>query len=232
MTRRPSGFRSILLVSVCTLLAVALTGLWWRSGATVDTLAWTTGRPDPAIAATELPARWRMLGGLKYDAAARTFSISSEGGQLILQRQLHLRRAGHTVSLFGDVTVQDMPMPIAPYPFADEPGVLCRYSRSLPFAPVPMRFAGFDATEIEAATMFQSGLPGQDWDWRGWSIAMPHWGPIALLLLPGVWLLVDHFLRRRRVQAGLCNTCGYDLRASPGRCPECGTPAALDTSPQ
>jgi hypothetical protein len=55
-------------------------------------------------------------------------------------------------------------------------------------------------------------------------VSIPCWSAVTVLLLfPAVrvtWVVV----RRKRRRAGACLTCGYDLRASAGRCPECGTP--------
>jgi hypothetical protein len=57
-------------------------------------------------------------------------------------------------------------------------------------------------------------------------VTFPLW-PLALGLatggLPSILLLRRRLLRPK---AGLCRACGYDLRATPGRCPECGTIAA------
>ena len=56
-------------------------------------------------------------------------------------------------------------------------------------------------------------------------VAVPHWLPALLSsLAPARWL-VRRLLRRRPGRAGLCPSCGYDLRATPERCPECGVTA-------
>jgi hypothetical protein len=56
-------------------------------------------------------------------------------------------------------------------------------------------------------------------------VAVANWLLVLLFAAGGApvgirWL--KRLLTRRRFAAGLCRKCGYDLRASPQRCPECG----------
>ena len=53
-------------------------------------------------------------------------------------------------------------------------------------------------------------------------VTVPHWFLcLAFAALPAS-RLVSALRCRRLARAGLCVRCGYDVRASPGRCPECG----------
>jgi hypothetical protein len=54
------------------------------------------------------------------------------------------------------------------------------------------------------------------------AVQIPYWiVVIGLAIIPvrQLWLVVG---KRSKANNGLCSSCGYDLRATPDRCPECG----------
>ena len=61
-----------------------------------------------------------------------------------------------------------------------------------------------------------------------YEVGFPHWFVVLLTVL---WPMTAFRGKRqlsRRHKLGLCLACGYDLRASSDRCPECGTPIPAD----
>jgi hypothetical protein len=62
------------------------------------------------------------------------------------------------------------------------------------------------------------------------AVVVADWFTALLLgLTPTAWMLATarRYRQRRRRITGHCPSCGYDLRATPDRCPECGAvPAA------
>jgi hypothetical protein len=56
--------------------------------------------------------------------------------------------------------------------------------------------------------------------------AIPLWPLLLASLVPAARWLWQNRQSERWLRAGRCAGCGYDLRATPGRCPECGKSAA------
>jgi hypothetical protein len=64
----------------------------------------------------------------------------------------------------------------------------------------------------EQGDRFGDGVPGR-------------WWAISLILAIAISLVAERILFRRTKSSekeGLCTKCGYDLLATPDRCPECG----------
>jgi len=61
-------------------------------------------------------------------------------------------------------------------------------------------------------------------------LTLPHWLIVTASALPVTAGAGRRAARRRRTDRGLCLSRGYDLRATPGRCPECGTGTSTSTA--
>jgi hypothetical protein len=85
---------------------------------------------------------------------------------------------------------------------------------------------GFGASSEDALNLGLRGVaPGEKLgpDYHVWQLYVPSWLPAASFSLLPIWWLVGGSKRQRRVLENHCEKCGYDLRATPDRCPECGT---------
>jgi hypothetical protein len=117
----------------------------------------------------------------------------------------------------------------------------CRFPK--PKSPLDLRYGfGGDPT-AERAVVQEGDYPPAAWFgcWSGYAIDRstdaewrlgrmgevwcPHWVFVVLFGVLPVREGWKHLVRSRRVRKHLCPACGYDLRASRDRCPECGAAA-------
>jgi hypothetical protein len=142
--------------------------------------------------------------------------------------------------------------PFRSYQLELRPDVLYAHASALPFPATRARIAWDDRTkqvilwsdELAAIATSEvsasaAGFATDGWNrpvpgprtgvWRGTFVIVPYWMPAALFATaPAPWGIA-YRRHRRRQRAGHCPTCGYDLRATPDRCPECGFMPELRT---
>jgi hypothetical protein len=184
-----------LLTALSLLVCVAVVVLWVRSYWAGDYVRWQ--------AAT--------AGGMQGE---RSVAVASVGGRI------HLRDVRvHLPAFTADELAE----------FAQHAG-----SGTLPVGfqwgfgvgwQVPAGVLGFHLERTDERLRYRFAGGRQEGRRRELNLTVPHWLIVALLGAMPAWRAVTS--RRRRVAAerlrlGQCRRCGYDLRATPDRCPECG----------
>ncbi len=82
-------------------------------------------------------------------------------------------------------------------------------------------FFGFRDFETQWKPKYKSS--GRTGVGGAWYVVVPLWMPALLFAVAWSYKFLFPSLRcRRRAKLGLCLCCGYDLRGSINRCPECG----------
>jgi hypothetical protein len=113
----------------------------------------------------------------------------------------------------GGDTIPHVPLPH---------GVRLAYAPTLQLAAArPSNFFGFDSAVIAEKTTTSSGTVLQSFSIRVYSV--PYWAVFAMILFLNCPIILLWRRTRIRIAAGCCQKCGYDLRATPDLCPECGT---------
>lgn len=77
------------------------------------------------------------------------------------------------------------------------------------------------------------GSPVEPWDWSPpanyWRIEIPYWAAVLCVAFLPLWNLLRVRRQAWLMRRGRCVGCGYDLRVTTHRCPECGLPTAASS---
>ena len=186
-----------LLSLVSLVLLVVVAALWLRSYRHADTLARHALTPRPGVNHHHMIALQSAGGGLRLHVRSHP---AANGIPDVHRADLSTQVKWEWRSVSGQKTPA---YPLTADDFAAAGPFARKWRLLLLDGQKPTGFAAH--ADRQTTVVFPM-----------WLIALPPAVPPLLYLYAAVH-------RRRRVASNHCRTCGYDLRASSGRCPECGT---------
>ncbi len=151
-----------------------------------------------AVVALMVRSHWVCDQWQRVDRVGMLFAITSRSGHLVIHSDTE------------DHFVVDYP--------PQSPGVthFSQPSRTSALWPVEQEpdwsCAGFAFTKFVSADWLKDQV---------WEMRVPDWSLLIFLIVLPAWVARRQWVRWR-CQDRLCANCGYDLRATPHRCPECG----------
>ena len=207
-----------LLIACSALLCVAAAAMWCRSHLRSDRLIYTFREPSGAWVVRE----HRFVGPQPTVAkAVEAVSIGSGDGRIVLTHVGFVIPRGQRLLAPGEPEpdyTQDVP-----YEAAARTGFAFEHPAAARWISTGFPRGGIGFTRCNASWMMSfSYWQAPGWFARGDEYEIPLWFITLLFAIAPVTRIVILLRRRWRFAAGHCPTCGYDLRASPDRCPECG----------
>jgi hypothetical protein len=214
-----------LLIVCSALLCLASAAMWCRSAFRNDRLIYTFRQPggDWVIARH----RFVLSPPPRVAKAVEAVSLASGDARIVLTHIGFVIPQGQRVLQPGE------PEPDyaddVPYEAARRPGFATEYPPEPRWAAPGFSTRRLGFARAEASWMLSfSYWAAPAWLVHAREYEVPYWFLVLIFAIAPAARVVNVIRRRRRFGAARCRTCGYDLRATPDRCPECGLISAPD----
>jgi hypothetical protein len=170
------------------------------------------------------------LAGVLWAASNTDFRIESSRGRLRIWGISYSGAPSVTTMVADPGTAKPGESPIPGRRFTDAPSFLFRRMKDgkpvqalyvqppEPYVPTHSVLG----VEVFSTMLWGTTPPDQSEATTFHLVSIPYWWFLVLSVPFPVVSLIRSFRQRRRLRMNLCRQCGYDLRHSPGKCPECG----------